>query len=68
MGKKYRLLNWGLPKSDTIKISREQVIEMYNDIKKDKQISGLVCPIDRIVGKNIKEQIVYPRKETKEDK
>lgn len=48
MLKKYRLVERGELKQDTIHITKEQIIELYKEIKGDSKIKGFICPIEKI--------------------
>jgi hypothetical protein len=44
--KKYKLVEWGKIKGNSVFISKEQIIKLYEEVKKDKDISGFNYPIE----------------------
>ena len=44
---RYKLKKWGDSKGDNVFISKEQVIEMYEQLK-DKSVTGFVYPLEKI--------------------
>ena len=45
---KYKLIDFGKIKSDTIFINRKQIIKFYKELMTEKDfISGFICPIKK---------------------